>query len=122
LPDRLQIGGFDVDHIVPESRGGQTILENLAYAGQSCNGHKWSHEEFIDPATGERVRIFNPRTDRWDDHFQWVESPEELDVRIVGKTSCGRATEAGLQMNAPAIARVRRDLIVLEILKIPDRP
>jgi 5-methylcytosine-specific restriction endonuclease McrA len=30
LPAQLQIGGFQVDHIVPRSRGGQTEVANLA--------------------------------------------------------------------------------------------
>lgn len=32
LPAQLQVGGFEIDHIEPRSRGGQTILSNLALA------------------------------------------------------------------------------------------
>src|SRR5215471_13069820 len=32
LPAQLQVGGFEVDHILPRSRGGQTELTNLALA------------------------------------------------------------------------------------------
>jgi hypothetical protein len=51
--------------------------------------------EARDPLTGQVVRLFNPRTDEWDDHFSW--SADGLD--IVGRTPIGRATIATLKMN-----------------------
>jgi len=32
LPAYLQVGGFEVDHILPRSRGGQVDLANMALA------------------------------------------------------------------------------------------
>ena len=32
LTSRFQVGGFELDHILPLSRGGPTALENLAFA------------------------------------------------------------------------------------------
>ena len=43
LPAQFQISGFETDHILPRSRGGQTELFNLALACPHCNAHKWAH-------------------------------------------------------------------------------
>jgi 5-methylcytosine-specific restriction endonuclease McrA len=49
LPAQLQIGGFQVDHIVPRSRGGQTAVANLAWACPHCNARKWAYIDGEDP-------------------------------------------------------------------------
>ncbi len=40
-----------------------------------------------DPQTEQEVPLFNPRADRWNDHFAWDE-----DWQIVGLTAIGCAT------------------------------
>jgi 5-methylcytosine-specific restriction endonuclease McrA len=40
LPAQLQVGGFEVDHILPRSQGGQTEMANVALACPHCNAHK----------------------------------------------------------------------------------
>ena len=47
-----------------------------------------------------RVRLFHPRQDRWDEHF------ERNGVLIVGRTAVGRATVGLLKMNAADGKRV----------------
>jgi hypothetical protein len=61
--------GCHVDHIISEKHGGPTESENLAYACACCNRRKGSDIASIAPSTGELTRLFNPRTDRWGDHF-----------------------------------------------------
>jgi hypothetical protein len=58
--------------------------------------------EVIDPLTGDRVRLFNPRSDRWSEHFQWDE------YRLMSLTAVGRATEAVLILNHPRRIKIRR--------------
>lgn len=58
-----------MDHVVSEKHGGATAAENLAYACLTCNRRKGSDLASIDPASGTLVRLFDPRTDRWADHF-----------------------------------------------------
>ena len=54
---------------------------------------------------GQRAALFNPRTQRWEEHFQWsVQRPFE----IVGISAHGRATVARLQMNHPDLVSIRR--------------
>ena len=57
-----------------------------------------------DPETDELVRLYNPRTDEWDEHFRVIE------FQIVGLTPIGRATAMLLQMNEPDRIQLRREL------------
>jgi 5-methylcytosine-specific restriction endonuclease McrA len=117
MPDRLQAGGFELDHILPRSRGGLTTLDNLAYACPHCNDRKWAHVDGQDPTTGETTPLFHPRQDRWDDHFAWS---EEIHMEIVGKTPAARGTVARLQLNHPELLEIRRELVKLNVLVIPQ--
>ncbi len=112
LPADLQVGGFEIDHIEPRSRGGQTTLANLALACPNCNAHKWAHVDGEDPESKQPVLLFNPRRQRWVDHFAWSDSnPYEM----VGISSQGRATISQLQMNHPDLVNIRRLLAELGI-------
>lgn len=101
LPAQLQVGGFEIDHILPRSRGGQTDLANLALACPHCNARKWAHLDGEDPESGQRVALFNPRIQKWGDHFQWS---RQRPFEIVGISGHGRATVARLQMIHPDLA------------------
>ncbi len=61
-----------------------------------------------DPFTGKMEPLFNPRRNRWHDHFAWTST-----WRLIGKTATGRATIEALGMNRPAILFVRRGLVKL---------
>jgi hypothetical protein len=82
-----------VDHVIALKHGGQTVSENLALACALCNNAKGSDIASIDPMTREVVPLYNPRTQRWREHFRLVGS------HIVGLTSTGRATVAMMQLN-----------------------
>ncbi|MCK5069555.1 MAG: HNH endonuclease [Desulfocapsa sp.] len=62
--------GCEIDHIISKKHGGGNDLENLAYACLFCNRHKGTDVGSIHPTTGELIRLFNPRKDHWDKHFQ----------------------------------------------------
>src|SRR5215470_6084754 len=112
LSAQLQVGGFELDHIMPRSRGGQTDMANMALACPHCNARKWAHVDGEDPVSGQRVALFNPRTQRWEEHFQWsVQRPCE----IVGLSAHGRATITRLQMNHPDLVSIRRLLAAIGI-------
>jgi hypothetical protein len=104
LPAQLQVGGFEIDHIEPRSRGGQTLLSNLALACPNYNAHKWSHIDGEAPETGQHELLFNPRRQRWGDHFEWSEHRSH---EIVGISAQGRATVSRLQMHHPDLVRIR---------------
>jgi hypothetical protein len=115
LPAEGQIAPFPIDHVWPRSEGGPTVLDNLALACPHCNGRKWAAIDELDPESGERVALFNPRTQVWSDHFQWS---DHRPLEVEGKTACGRATIARLQMNHPHMLAVRRLVVQLGVLRI----
>ena len=94
---------FEIDHIIPESFGGKTEEENLWLACPACNGHKSNRIAAVDPTTGEIVRLFDPRHQRWSEHFAWSASGDE----IVGLTQTGRATVEALHLNRPVLVYAR---------------
>jgi hypothetical protein len=85
----------EVDHIVSVKHRGRAELINLAFCCFHCNRHKGTDIASIDLETGDIVQFFNPRTMRWDDHFQLN------GVVIEPKTAIGRVTEFILQFNTP---------------------
>src|SRR4051812_44117457 len=78
---------FHIDHIVAVKCGGVDLLENLALACAACNQAKGPKISAIDPLTGAKVRLFDPRRDPWEDHFWWRDERE-----IEATTPMGRAT------------------------------
>jgi hypothetical protein len=94
-----------VEHIVAKQHGGTDDADNLALACHHDNDHKGPNLTGIDPVTGNVVRLFHPRRQRWSRHFRF-QGP-----RIVGRTQCGRATVAVLALNAPDRVELRAELI-----------
>jgi hypothetical protein len=93
---------FHIDHVIPVAANGVTTYENLAVACVSCSLRKGARRLVPDPISGEMVPVFNPRTEKWQDHFEMRES------QILGRTSMGRATVAALAMNRPVAVAIRR--------------
>ncbi len=100
---------FAVEHIRPKSRGGETVSENLAFACPGCNAHKYNKIAAPDPVGGDMVALFNPRRQRWRDHFEWNEDYTE----IIGLTPTGRVTVRCLQMNRPGVRNIRDTLFAI---------
>ena len=93
-----------MDHIIPESLGGRTTLDNLCLACWSCNLIEQDRIVAADPETGATVRIFNPNTQEWGAHFAW-----QMDgLLVVGLTPTGRATVNALRLNRPELVNARR--------------
>lgn len=112
LPTRGQVATFPIDHVVPRSEGGPSDEGNLALCCPHCNAHKWTATAGRDPDTGRIAPFFHPRTDAWDDHFEW--SSAEVGV-LVGRTPSGRATILGLRINDADMVELRRLLVELEL-------
>lgn len=90
-----------VEHISP---GGGDDLENLALSCATCNLSKARATSALDPSTGESVPLFNPRTQTWTEHFEWVENG----TIVRGRTAAGRATIVRLQMNVARVVNARK--------------
>lgn len=95
---------LEMDHVVPEARGGSSDEANLVLACPMCNSRKGDRLSAVDPETQLVVTLFNPRVDRWGDHFEWADEGAMLQ----GRTAKGRATVAALVMNHPEMVATRR--------------
>lgn len=89
---------FEVEHIVPVSRGGADDEGNWALACRSCNLHKGDRTGSADPETSTTSRLFHPRRDDWAEHFSIAGDTGE----ISGHTAVARATVACLRLNSSA--------------------
>ena len=102
-PEEVFNFAFEVEHLLPQSRGGSDDLENLALSCHGCNRFKSDFVRGYDDITEQEVALFHPRRDLWEDHF--AVDPET--AQIFGKTPIGRATVQRLQINRPQQIRAR---------------
>jgi hypothetical protein len=101
----LPLWPFHLDHIVAEQHLGTDDPANLAWACQRCNLCKGTNLTAIDPDSARIVRLFSPRTDRWEEHFAFEANC------ILGLTPTGRATAWLLQMNCTERMELRTELM-----------
>lgn len=92
------------DHLIARKHGGSTVSENLALACYDCNRFKGADIASIDVLTGALTRLFNPRTQRWSEHFR------NDGGRIIPLTATGRVTETILRLNLPVRVQIRERL------------
>ncbi len=103
FPADVALLPFQIDHIIAEKHGGTTVSDNLALSCERCNSHKGPNiAGYLD---GRYVRLFNPRRDRWSDHFTW-NGPH-----LVGKTAIGKVTIEVLAINLRYRVAIRTALI-----------
>jgi hypothetical protein len=95
---------FEVEHIIPHAQEGKDDEANLALACRACNLHKAAHLTGEDETTQIATRLFHPRQDQWDEHFQADIERDTID----GLTPVGRATVRRLQMNSRIQLAARR--------------
>src|SRR2546423_5495109 len=93
LPQSASPLTFTIDHVIARQHAGRTTLENLALSCGRCNLSKGPNVAGIDPHTAHVTRLFNPRVDRWGDHF-YYDGPI-----LTGLTDVGRTTVAVLSIN-----------------------
>lgn len=105
---RFAIQSFSIEHILPKSQGGTTTLNNLAFACQGCNNHKYNKTEAQDPITGETVPLFNPGKQQWSSHFSW--SDDLIDNwSNINRASNNRSITAQSIRNCQLEANIIRD-------------
>jgi hypothetical protein len=106
---RFAIQPFSIEHIIPRSAGGETVLDNLALSCQGCNNHKYNKTEGRDPVSGDTVPLYHPRKQRWSKHFAWNDDF----TLIIGLTPIGRSTVEALQLNREGVVNLRRVLYAM---------
>lgn len=102
---------FEVEHILPQARGGADDRDNLALACRACNLFKSDFETGRDEESQAEVALFHPRRDTWEQHF----AVDAENAALVGLTPIGRATIERLQMNRPRQVAARRRWIQLGV-------
>ena len=103
-PERIVGTPMEIDHLIPQSLGGPSEESNLWLACSLCNNYKSNRVIALDSVTDETVPLFNPRRQRWHEHFVWSGAGD----RIIGLTPVGRATVFALRLNRPTLVRARQ--------------
>jgi hypothetical protein len=96
---------FHIEHIRAKTHGGTDDPENLCVSCERCNAYKGPNLTGIDPRSGTVERIFDPRQQLWNEHF------ELQGALILGLTSVGRTTVEVLRMNEERRVQLRGELI-----------
>lgn len=104
-PESASFLSFEVEHIVAEKHGGATVEDNLALACPYCNRFKGTDLGSLDPDSGLLTPFYNPRRQRWAEHFQ------RDGALIRPLTPEGRVTVAILQLNHPDRITERQRLV-----------
>lgn len=102
---------FEIDHIIPQARGGTNVMSNLALSCSICNLFKSDHLTSYDIETQLQMQLFNPRKNVWIQNF----SIDLETAEVVGITPRGRATVTCLQMNRTHQISARRSWIALDM-------
>lgn len=89
-----------VEHINPD---GSDELDNLCLSCATCNMSKAKATAALDPVTDTMASLFNPRKQKWEDHFVWIDGG----LRIKGLSATGRVTVLRLKMNIDRIVIAR---------------
>ena len=113
IPESMTLATHEIDHVIAEKHGGLTDAENLALACALCNGFKGSDLASIDPESGAIVPLFNPRRDRWTEHFRIEKG------HLEPLTASGRVTVRLLQMNHPYLVEERLLLVAAGVILAP---
>jgi hypothetical protein len=102
ISERFTLAEHEIDHVIAIKHGGETDDHNLALCCTLCNRFKGSDIASLDPESGQLTPLFDPRTDRWDEHYRIQ------DGEIVALTAKGRVTVRLLRMNRPARVKERQ--------------
>jgi 5-methylcytosine-specific restriction endonuclease McrA len=96
-----------IDHIIPRQHRGKDNPDNLALCCSWCNRYKGPNLASLDPETDKLTALFNPRSQRWSEHFQL----SSVTGIIQPLTPEGRVTAFVLKMNESERIQERLTLI-----------
>ncbi len=88
----------------PKKFGNASGNRRITDAGTARAPNTWCWERWNSNISSREVALFNPRKQRWFEHFRWTNDG----TTIQGRTACGRATVNALQLNNMVAVTVRR--------------
>lgn len=62
------LGVLEIEHIIPKALGGADDEENLWLSCRLCNAFKGIQTHGRDPISNRKVKLFNPRQQKWSRH------------------------------------------------------
>lgn len=98
-----RLARFHVDHVIAIIQGGSDTDDNLCLACPECNSYKGTNVAALDPLTSNATKLYNPRQQKWDDHFKI-----NADATLTGLTPEGRTTAFVLRFNDAERVKQRR--------------
>jgi hypothetical protein len=96
---------FEIDHIIARKHDGLSEADNLCLSCFWCNSFKGSNIAGRDNRTRKLTGLFNPRRQKWQQHFRW------RGAVLLGRTPTGRVTVAVLNINDSFRLELREALI-----------
>jgi hypothetical protein len=108
LSQRNRPHSFHIEHIIAERHRGKTELKNLCLSCPRCNTLKGTDLASLDPKDDKLTLLYNPRTQRWSEHFRLN------GILIEPLTPEGRVTVFLLNLNSPQRLKERSLLLRLE--------
>ncbi len=107
VPEAFLATIFHIEHIRSIKHGGNSSLDNLAFACPHCNQNKGSDiATYLSDKSDQLVRFYNPRKDKWPEHFT------NNNGEILSKSTIGEATIRILDINQVERLIFRQALIV----------
>lgn len=94
--ERYATFAFHIDHIISIKHGGSSDESNLAYSCRICNFNKGTDIATLNNDSSKLIRFFNPRKEKWGDHFK-----VNLSGVIIPLTDIGKATQKIFNLNHP---------------------
>lgn len=79
--------GCEIDHVISQKHGGKNSADNLAYSCFFRNRHKGSDVGSVLVESDEFVRFYNPRKDKWAEHFR-LEGSCIQPLTKIGEATC----------------------------------
>lgn len=107
IHSQFKLFSFHVGLVIPERHGGEIKLDNLSFSCVACSFCKSMDIGSLDPETQLITGYYNPRKQKWSEHFQLK------GATIEPLTPEGRVMVRMLHLNSPERVQERTLMIQL---------
>lgn len=103
-------GQLEIDHFLPQSRGGPDALDNLVYACRTCNAFKGDY--WPPPGASPDLTLLHPQRDDFTAHIDSLP-----DGRLIGLTKRGWFHIHRLRLNRSPLIGLRLQRVAVQDLR-----